>query len=214
MAHPQPSNSNVQASQPAAPPSDEGGLVARLKAGDSGAFSELVAAHSGRMFSVARRICPDEAEDVLQEAFLSAFKAIERFDGRSLLGTWLHRITVNAALMRRRSASRRSEVSIEALMPRFKNGFFDSTPPELPAPVTRGGGIDIEERAALWAAVDRLPAEFRSVVVMRDVEGMDSSAVAEALGISNALVRQRLHRARLALVKLLERPGSDGGDEP
>lgn len=179
-------------------------MVARLKAGEDAAFAELVGAHSERLFAVARRVCPEEPEDVLQEAFLSAFKAIATFDGRAMLGTWLHRITVNAGLMRRRRRAGRPEVSIEALLPTFNNGFFDKVPLELPAPVTTGGGLGIEDREALWAAVDRLPEDFRIVLVMRDVEQMESSAVASALGISDSLVRQRLHRARLALVKLLQ----------
>lgn len=186
--------------------SDESSLVARLQARQNDAFAELVKAHSARMLAVARRICPQEAEDVLQEAFLSAFKAIDRFDGRSLLGTWLHRITVNAALMRRRRRSARPEVAIDNLLPRFKNGFFESNPPEIAEPVTRHQGLDIQQKDSLWAAIDSLPEDFRAVVVLRDLEGLESSAVALVLGISDALVRQRLHRARLALVKLLE-PG-------
>jgi RNA polymerase sigma-70 factor (ECF subfamily) len=197
---------------PAGPPTamNERHLVARLKAGDDGAFADLVAAHAPRMFAVAQRICPSDAEDVLQEAFLSASRNIGTFDGRSLLGTWLHRITVNAALMNRRRKARRPEVPIDTLMPRFRNGFFDSMPAELPAPVTQAGGLDIEQREVLWAAIDRLPQEFRTVLVLRDLEGVESAAVAVSLGISDSLVRQRLHRARMALVKLLELSEFDG----
>ncbi len=178
-------------------------LVHRLKAGEDAAYADLVAAHSGRMLAVAARICPEEAEDVLQEAFISAFKAMPKFDGRSLLGTWLHRITVNAALMRRRSRSRRREVDVEGLMPRFRGGFFEATPEPVPEPVTAGGLLDIEQKKAVWAAIERLPEDYRTVVVLRDMEGLSSSAVAASLGVSDALVRQRLHRARLALTKLL-----------
>jgi RNA polymerase sigma-70 factor (ECF subfamily) len=156
------------------------------------------------MFAVAKRIYPAEADDVLQDAFVSAFRHIGTFDGRSLLGTWLHRITVNAALMRRRARCRRPEVSIDALLPRFNNGYFEVLPPELPAPVKNGGSLSTEDKEALWAAIDLLPEEFRAVVVFRDIEQMESAAVAMALGISDALVRQRLHRARLALVNLLQ----------
>ncbi len=188
-------------------------MIARLKAGDDGAFAELVRQHSGRMLAVAKRICPADADDVLQEAFLSAFKKIGSFDGRSLLGTWLYRITVNAALMKRRAKSRRPEISIDALLPRFKNGYFEAAPVELSASVTKDGGLGIEERESFWAAVDRLPEEFRAVLVLRDIAQMESSAVAVSLEISDALVRQRLHRARLALVKLLQASGFDKDHE-
>ncbi len=188
-------------------PIDEAAFLARLKAGDDAAFNELVKTHSPRMLAVARRICPAEAEDVLQEAFLSVFQSIDRFDGRSQISTWLHRITVNAALMRRRRNARRPVLSIDALQPRLKNGFFDHTPPQIPAAVTPEGGLDIQQKEALWAAIDRLPNEYREVLVLRDIEGLESSAVAASVGITDALTRQRLHRARLALVKLLD--GSD-----
>ncbi len=203
------------ADRPTSPEADaERHLVLRLKAGDDAAYAELVAAHSGRMLAVAARICPEEAEDVLQEAFISAFKAMPNFDGRSTLGTWLHRITVNAALMRRRSRSRRREVDVEGLMPRFRNGFFETIPDEVPEPVTRGGSLDIEQKKAVWAAIERLPEEFRTVLVLRDMEGLSSSAVAASLGVSDALVRQRVHRARLALTKLLAASEFAGAGAP
>jgi RNA polymerase sigma-70 factor (ECF subfamily) len=201
------------ATDPTTSPAGEPELIARLKAGDDGAFAELVRQHSGRMLAVAKRICPADADDVLQEAFLSAFKKIGSFDGRSLLGTWLYRITVNAALMKRRAKSRRPEISIDALLPRFKNGYFEAAPVELSASVTKDGGLGIEERESFWAAVDRLPEEFRAVLVLRDIAQMESSAVAVSLEISDALVRQRLHRARLALVKLLQASGFDKDHE-
>jgi RNA polymerase sigma-70 factor (ECF subfamily) len=198
-----------------APVEGEALLVARLKAGEESAFEELVSAQLPRMMAVAQRISPIDAEDVVQEAFVSAFKAIGAFDGRSQLGTWLHRITVNAGLMRRRKRARRPEISIDGLMPQFRNGYFESTPAELPEPVTNDGGLDVEQKRALWDAIDRLPEEYRTVVVLRDVEGLSSAAVAASLGISDALVRQRLHRGRLGLIKLLERSGFErDGFEP
>src|SRR6266542_4025914 len=94
-------------------------LVMRLKAGDAEAFEEVVRTLGGRLLAVARRFLRDEeaARDAVQDAFLSAFRAIQGFDGHSQLSTWLHRIVVNAALMRMRVRERRPEQSIEPLLP-------------------------------------------------------------------------------------------------
>jgi RNA polymerase sigma-70 factor (ECF subfamily) len=196
---------------PAAPSAaSEAALVEALKRGDEAAFARLVSEHGGRMLAVAKRIAPGEAEDVVQEAFLSAFKAIGGFDGRSQLGTWLHRITVNAALMRDRKRRARPVESIEPLLPQFEDGHHRDQPREWHG-VTNEGERRIEAREAVARALAALPAEFRDVVLLREIEGLESKVVAERLGISDALVRQRLHRARQALVKLLD-PTLSGGD--
>jgi len=98
----------------------ESDLVARLRAGDEAAYAELVRTQGGRMFAVARRLLrsDDDAADAVQEAFVSAFRAIASFEGGARLSTWLHRIVVNAALMKLRTRARRPEVSIEELLPR------------------------------------------------------------------------------------------------
>lgn len=183
----------------------EAGLLARLRAGEDAAFGELVRDHAGRMLVVARRIVGSEAdaEDVVQEAFISAFKNLGKFDARSTLGTWLHRIAVNAALMKRRRAKSRPETSIDALLPQFDSGYHKERPQPLES-VTDTPGGRILTRESILAALDELPDEFRDVVVLRDIEGLESKAAGEALGISDGLVRQRLHRARQALMKLLE----------
>lgn len=183
----------------------ETGLLARLRAGEDAAFGELVRAHSGRMLAVAKRILGSEAdaEDVVQEAFVSAFRHLAAFDGRSALGTWLHRIAVNAALMKRRRGRSRPETSIQAWLPEFSDGFHKDAPRPFEH-VTQVPGGGIVDSGAILAALDELPDEFRDVVVLRDIEGLDSKAAGASLGISDSLVRQRLHRGRQALMKLLE----------
>ncbi len=180
-------------------------LVRRLKAGEEAAFEELVRMYTGRLIAVAGRITRTEAdaEDAVQEAFLSVFKSIEFFDDRSELGTWMHRVTVNAALMRLRQQKSRPEMSIDALLPQFEGGMHREHPrPWLP--VTDEGDARIEQKEALRKAIDQLPEEFRTVLLLRDIEGLESRAVATSLGVSDALVRQRLHRGRQVLMKLLE----------
>ena len=185
---------------------NEQDLIRRLKAGEDAAFEELVRTLTGRLLTVARRIARTEqdAEDAVQEAFLSAFKSILAFDGRSALSTWLHRITVNAVLARSRRQGGRADVSLDTLLPTFEASGLHHEKPKAWAAVTDQGEARIQQQEALRRAMDQLPDEFRAVLVLRDVEGLDSRAVAESLQISDALVRQRLHRGRQALMKLLE----------
>lgn len=196
---------NDSSSLPAADAAQNASLVERLRAGEDAAFEQLVREHTGHLLAVARRIARTEAdaEDAVQDAFLAAFKSIGSFDGRAGLGTWLHRITVNAALMRLRRQKSRPETSIDALLPMFRDGMHADHPGGWPR-VTPDAPHRIEQHEALWRAVDQLPDDFRTVLLLRDVEGLDSKAVAASLEISDSLVRQRLHRARLALVKLLQ----------
>lgn len=153
------------------------------------------------MLSVARRYLREEqdARDAVQEAFLSAFKAIGRFEEGSRLSTWLHRITVNAALMKIRGRGRRPEESLEDLQPKFEP---DGHHVEIPAPWDERADaiLEREERArTVREAIDRLPEMHRTVLLLRDIEGQDTREAAGALGISENAVKVRLHRARLAL---------------
>lgn len=184
----------------------EANLLAALQRGEEDAFAELVRANTGRMLAVARRILKndDEAHDATQEAFLQAFRAIDRFQGDALLSTWLHRITVNACLMRLRHRKRHPELAIEELLPAFD---------ELGHRVEDGGEWTEDvasrmEQAQLGKvvrdAIDRLPENYRCVLVLRDIEGLSTEESAQALGIRPEAAKMRLHRARQALRTLLE----------
>jgi len=181
-------------------------LVARLRAGEDSAFEELVRTYTARLLAVARRILgsPEEAKDVVQETFLAAFQSLDRFRGEANLGTWLSRIAVNQCLMKLRSRRRRPEQSIEDLLPTF-----------LP------DGHQVRE-SALWEvsmdtvverneihllvrrAIDRLPASYRTVLLLRDIEELSTEEVAGMLGVTSNTIKVRLHRARQALRTLLE----------
>ena len=180
-------------------------LVARLRAGDESAFETLVRVHGGRLLAVARRFFTDEqdARDVVQEACLAAFRSVASFDGRAQLSTWLHRIVVNAALMKLRARRRRREEPIDELLPRFDADGHrmldgDGSVPASDALVERE-----ETRARVRDAISRLPASYRTVLLLRDIEERDSAEVAGALGITPQAVKTRLHRARQALRTLL-----------
>jgi RNA polymerase sigma-70 factor (ECF subfamily) len=188
-------------------PNDEMGIVAGLRAGDDRAFERMVRRYGGRLLVVARRIVGNDetARDVLQEAFLAAFRSMDGFAGTARLSTWLHRIVVNAALMKLRSRRRRPEESIEELLPRFdETGHFADAPSAWEASVDRTFER-AETRVLVRQAIDELPPSYRTVLVLRDIEELDTDETAAMLGVSPNAVKTRLHRARQALRTLLER---------
>jgi RNA polymerase sigma-70 factor (ECF subfamily) len=200
--------------------SDETRLIARLRAGDEVAFEAVVRRYGGRMLTAARRLLRSDeaARDAVQEAFLSAFSAMSRFDGRSRLSTWLHRIVINCALMRLRRQRRRPEESIEDLLPRFADdghwlsgqSQWDGTCETL---LQRQ-----ETRALVRECLGRLPDTYRTVIMLRDIEELDTAEAAELLGTTANALKIRLHRARQALRTLIEQrlhePGAPDDGRP
>lgn len=197
---------DTKASRNLAPDVDEKALLERLRAGENAAFEQLIRDHGGRMLSVARRFLRSEedARDAVQEAFISAFRSVDRFEGGSRLSTWLHRIVVNAALMKLRTKRRKPEQSIEELLPRFlEDGHLAQ--PASPWRRDALAGLEREEISALVKEkIDALPENHRNVLLLRDIEELDTQETAQLMGISEGAVKTRLHRARLALRELLE----------
>jgi RNA polymerase sigma-70 factor (ECF subfamily) len=185
---------------------DEAALLARLRAGEDSAYEELVRFYGPRLLAVARRFLrsDDDARDAVQDAFLSAFRSIDSFEGQARISTWLHRIVVNASLMKLRTRRRKPEQSIEDLLP----SFLEDGHMERPAEPWRKAGEDPVEVAQLadllLEKVQELPEDSRNVVLLRDIEGLDTEETARMLEISKAAVKTRLHRARLALRELLD----------
>ena len=176
-----------------------------LRAGQEEAFEALVRQHSGRMLAVCRRILrsDEDAQDAVQEAFVSAFRALPSFEGSCRLGTWLHRIAVNASLMRLRSKRRRPEESIEELLPAFKDDGHAAFEPRDFSPSALQLVESGETRAFVRACIDRLPDTYRVVLLLRDIEELDTAETAAVLDVTEGVVKVRLHRARHALRKLL-----------
>lgn len=192
--------------KPSATVADEAALLARMRAGEDDAFEACVRAYSGQLLVIARRILKNEedAQDAVQEAFLSAFKELSRFAGQSLLGTWLHRIVVNAALGRLRTRRRHPERSIEELLPHFGEDEHQIDPP---APWQEAAGALLlrkEAREVVQQSIARLPEIYRIVLLLRDIEGVDTEEAAGMLEVSAGVVKTRLHRARQALRTLLD----------
>ena len=185
--------------------SDDSSLLARLRAGEDTAYEELVRAYSPRLLAVARRIVgtDEDARDVIQDAFLNAFRSLKNFHGDARLSTWLHRIVVNTALMKLRTRKRKPEESIEPLLPAFlADGHyaekFTSWGDQADAALSRA-----ETRELVRRRIDELPESFRTVLVLRDIEGLDTEETARVLDTTPNAVKIRLHRARAALRTLL-----------
>jgi RNA polymerase sigma-70 factor, ECF subfamily len=186
---------------------DEATILAGLRAGDQQAFETLVRVYGGRMLAVARRFArnDEDAQDIVQSAYLNAFRGVGRFEGNCLIATWLHRIVVNTALMTLRSRRRRPEAAIEDLLPAFQEDghhveqFSDWCAPadEL---IHRA-----QTRAMVRACIERLPDNYREVVLLRDIEELSTEEAARMLAITPTAVKVRLHRARQALSTLLRR---------
>jgi RNA polymerase sigma-70 factor (ECF subfamily) len=186
--------------------SEEADLLARIRAGDEAACAALVRQYAGRMLAVARRFLHSEEDsaDVVQDAFLAAFRALASFEGKSSLGTWLHRIVVNASLAKLRSRSRHPTVSLDELLPAFDESGHHARPVLAWTPPASRRLDQAETRAHVRAAIDRLPESYRTVLLLRDIEGFGTEETAHQLGLSRAAVKTRLHRARQALRTLLE----------
>jgi RNA polymerase sigma-70 factor, ECF subfamily len=193
--------------RPLPEPEEERRLLESLRAGEHAAFETLVRTYSGRLLAVTRRLLRDEedARDALQEALLSAFRSLAGFQGEARLSTWLHRIAVNCALMKMRARRcRPQEDPIDDLLPTFlPDGHV-----ERGAVPWREGADMMLERTELCGLVrgciDRLPESYRTVLLLRDVEELDTEETARLLGITPNNVKIRLHRARLALRGLLD----------
>jgi RNA polymerase sigma-70 factor (ECF subfamily) len=188
------------------PPSGDDALLAGLRAGEGSAYEAMVRREAPRLLAVARRMLRNEedARDTVQDAFVSAFRAFPTFKETCRLSTWLHRITVNAALMRLRTRRRKPEEAIDDLLPGFlEDGHHVRHPPEWREEafetLTRR-----EDRDFVRAAIDRLPETYRTVLLLRDIEELDTAEAARALGVTETVVKVRLHRARQALRTLLE----------
>lgn len=187
----------------------EAELVRAAAAGDPSAFEALVRPHLGMLFRVIDRILGNEAEsqDALQDALLTVHRELPGFQGASKFSTWAYRICVNQALMARRKRVRRREDAIEDLMPRFgDDGHHMDVDTILDWSEDAEALMKVEQeelKARVRQGLDRLSDDQRAVFVLRDLEGWDTDEISRHLGITRELVRQRVHRARLALRALL-----------
>jgi RNA polymerase sigma-70 factor (ECF subfamily) len=178
----------------------------RLLAGDRAEFERMVAQESPRLFRVIVRMLgdEDEARSILQETFLQAYQRLDTFRGDSKFTTWLYAIGINLARGELRKSKRLSsldEKDVERMQPTFDRGMFA----ERVEPWSPHRLAELHDRRRIvHDAIDRLPADYRTVVTLRDIQEYPTKDVAEMLGISRGAVRVRLHRARQALRSMLD----------
>jgi len=190
---------------PYSPPAEERELVDRLKRGDDAAFEVLVRTSAGALLRCARRLLgnEDDAREAVQDSLLQASRSIGTFQGQCQLSTWLHKIAINAALMKRRARACRPQLSIEDLLPRFLDDGHHAEPPAPWQPVE--SAMERAETGKLVRdAIDQLPDNYRTILVLRELDQLDTEATAEVLGITPNAAKIRLHRARQALRTLLD----------
>jgi len=184
---------------------DELALVEAAKKGDIGAFEELVRRYDRNVFRIAQHITQnrEDAEDVVQDAFLKAYGNLAQFQGQSKFYTWLVRIAVNEALMKLRRRRPERTVSLDQDVETDE----DTIPREVAdwSPNPEQQYNQAELRDLLQKTIQGLPAGFRTVFVLRDVEGLSTEETAEALGLSIPAVKSRLLRARLQLRERLNK---------
>lgn len=175
-------------------------LIERAQQGDSAAFEELYALHHKRAYRICFRMVRNQAdaEDLVQEAFLQLFRKLKLFRGESQFSTWFHRLVVNVALMKLRKKDGRYDVSLDELVE------VDSG--ELKREIT---SIDHHlrlspERIAVGRAIEQLAPGYRLILRMHDLEGFDHNEIAAILGCSIGNSKSQLHKARTALLSLLE----------
>lgn len=167
--------------------------------------------YRSRVYRLAHGITRSEAdaEEVVQDVFLSLFRKIDSFEGRAALGSWIYRVTANRALVKRRGKRFEVEVALEEQLPAFRDdGHREGDRAWVLADWSRSPEAEFlsaETQRVLGRALDALPDHYRAVLVLRDVEGLANEEVAEALGESVATVKSRLHRARMALREQLTR---------
>ncbi len=183
-------------------------LVTEAAAGSREAFDELVRRHQARIFNLARALAGEdgEAEDLAQDAFIRAWRAIGRFRGESTFRTWLYRVALNVIHSHLARRSRR----------RIVWGWWDATHTPEPRSPKSERGADLEADVARRDAIDRalatLPPALRSAVTLRDIEGLEYKEIADLLGVPIGTVMSRIFRARSRLRPLLE-PLIGGGNQ-
>lgn len=186
-------------------------LVDSFRAGDKEAFVELLNRYSEKVHNLSIRITRSEedAEEVLQDVFVTVYNKIEKFEGKSAFSSWLYRITVNTSFMKLRKRKQNIAVSIEEVSPGIRDNWVGG----------RSDSADVnyicsrhELREELEKAIAKLPEEYRVIFVLRDVDGLSNQEVGEILSLSVPAVKSRLHRSRLMLRKRLQKFYDDYSD--
>jgi RNA polymerase sigma-70 factor (ECF subfamily) len=180
----------------------EAALVEALRREDPAAAATLVETFGDRVYRLARRITGsnEDAEEVTQDALWAAARKIHSFKGESAFGSWLYRITANAAYMKLRSRkSKANEIALDDVLPNLDEEGRHFEPMDDWSARVDAAALQGELRDHLEEAIAGLPAEYRTALILHDIEGLSNPDIAEALGISLPAVKSRVHRSRLFL---------------
>jgi len=190
-------------------------LLEAIRDGDPDAFDRFVEHYGDRIYGFGLKVCGEreDARDVSQETLIKAFEGLKGLREPRALRSWLYRVASNACLMKRRKGKFEParELSLDSLMPRDPEAAAFEIPDVSRVP--EGEAVRNELRRTVRRAIGELPAHYRIVLILRDMEGLSTREVAEALDVPESTVKMRLHRARLAVRKSLEARGAvDGAD--
>lgn len=177
-------------------------LVEALRRGEAAAAEALVETYGDRVYRLARRITGsnEDAEEAVQDALWTVTRKIQSFKGESAFGSWLYRVAANAAYMKVRSRRSRShEISLEAVLPSLDGDGRHFEPMDDWSTRVDDHALQGELRAVLEKAIAGLPPDYRTALVLHDIEGLSNPDIAEALGLSLPAVKSRVHRSRLFL---------------
>jgi len=178
-------------------------LIREFKKGNQRSFEELLERYTNKVYSLASRFTrnQEDSEEVLQDVFITVFRKIAGFEGKSSFSSWLYRVTVNAAFMKLRKRRQNRSVPLEDVIPHYQNTMLLRTS-------EKNHGDSVTHRnqllSAMEEAIRQLPEDYRPVFVLRDIDGLSSREVSKILNISVAAVKSRLHRSRLMLRNLLQ----------
>lgn len=188
-------------------------LIERFRKGCTVSFEELISRYETKAHNLAMRLTrnAEDAEEVLQDVFVTVYRKIDGFEGKAKFSSWLYRITVNAAFMKLRKRRQDQTVSFEDMLPHLQNkaiGALNNFGAQCDALAHNN-----EIKDALEGAIGKLPDEYRTVFVLRDIDGLSNKEVGDILGLSIPAVKSRLHRSRLMLRKRLRKFYEDYTDD-
>jgi len=180
-------------------------LIERFRGGCALSYEELITRYETKVHNLAMRLTrnAEDAEEVLQDVFVTVYRKIEGFEGKAKFSSWLYRITVNAAFMKLRKRKQDQSVSLDDMQPHMQNKVLaQKTGFNI---LSDARAVSNEIRLALEGAINKLPDDYRAVFILRDIDGLSNKEVGEILSLSIPAVKSRLHRSRLMLRKRLRK---------
>lgn len=188
-------------------------LVKRFRKGCEASFAEMICRYEAKVHNLAMRLTrnPEDAEEVLQDVFITVYRKIDSFEGKAKFSSWLYRITVNAAFMKLRKKKQEKAVSMEDMLSVVENKA--ASQPTAFGARADSLAVNNQIRESLENAIGRLPEDYRAVFVLRDVDGLSNKEVSDILGLSIPAVKSRLHRSRIMLRKKLRKFYEDFAEE-